>query len=147
MVRRSTIPFDCLGFRYSSKYFSRREKLLPKSRNTLVPLSSRRILFPPISFTPPKNEKERQYIRQLKNAPIEAQLIKLCDISSNLGNLKNSSWSKTRMKKYVNKKIENLKAIKLGISQQRVRYPRVEKIIDAINEILIEYNQKLVIIQ
>ncbi len=123
VVRRSTIPFDCLGFRYSSKYFSRLEKLLPK------------------------NEKERQYIRQLKNAPIEAQLIKLCDISSNLGNLKNSSWSKTRKKKYVNKKIENLKAIKLGISQQRVQYPQVGKIIDAINEILIEYNQKLVIIQ
>lgn len=93
-----------------------------------------------------KSEKERQYIKQLKNAPTEAQLIKLCDISSNLGNLKNSSWSKTRKKKYVNKKMENLKAIKLGISQQRLQYPQVGKIIDAINEILIEYNQKPIVI-
>jgi len=53
IVRKSTIPFAVLGFRYSSKNLLRLPNPLPKSKKTLVPLSSKRILLPPISFTPP----------------------------------------------------------------------------------------------
>src|SRR5574341_721338 len=35
----------------------------------------------------PKKERESQYVKQLKNAPFEAKLIKLCDIASNLSEI------------------------------------------------------------
>src|SRR3989338_5020131 len=45
----------------------------------------------------PKKERESQYVMQLKNAPFEAKLIKLCDIAANLSDLKNSDLSKTKL--------------------------------------------------
>jgi len=90
----------------------------------------------------PKKEKERQYIEQLKNAPWQAQLIKLCDISSNLKELKNSSWSKSKKTKYVKKKLYNLKVIKSGLVHNKSTVPGITGIIDGINQVLISYGQK-----
>src|SRR3970040_613312 len=47
----------------------------------------------------PKKERERLYVDQLKNAPLEAKIIKLCDISANLKDLANSKISKNQRKK------------------------------------------------
>ena len=49
----------------------------------------------------PKAKQEEQYVRQLKEAPFEAKIIKLCDISASLRDLKNSSFSKTKKTKEV----------------------------------------------
>lgn len=94
----------------------------------------------------PKKEKERQYIEQLKNAPLQALLIKLCDISSNLKELKNSSWSKTRKSKYVKKKLYNLNVIKSGLVKNKTDFPRIQGIIDGINKVLVSHGQKQIII-
>jgi len=93
-----------------------------------------------------KKEKERQYIEQLKNAPWQAQLIKLCDMSSNLKELKNSSWSKSKKTKYVKKKLYNLKVIKSGIVNNKSTVPGIADIIDGINQILVSYGQKPLLI-
>lgn len=90
----------------------------------------------------PKKEKERQYIEQLKNAPWQAQLIKLCDISSNLKELKNSSWSKSKKTRYVKKKLHDLTVIKSGLVQNRSKVPGIQGIIDGINDVLISYGQR-----
>lgn len=94
----------------------------------------------------PKKEKERQYIEQLKNAPLQALLIKLCDISLNLKELKNSSWSKTRKSKYVKKKLYNLNVIKSGLVKNKTDYPRIQGIVDGINKVLVSHGQKQIII-
>ena len=93
----------------------------------------------------PKKEKERQYIEQLKNAPWQAQIIKICDISSNLKELKNSSWSKSKKTKYVKKKSYNLNVIKSGLVKNKSNVPGIQGIIDGINDVLTEYGQKPVI--
>jgi len=90
----------------------------------------------------PKKEKEHQYIDQLKNAPWQAQLIKLCDISSNLKELKNSGWSKSKKTKYVKKKLYNLKVIKSGLVNNKSTVPGIAGIIDGINQVLVSYGQK-----
>ena len=89
-----------------------------------------------------KKEKEKQYIEQLKNAPWQAQLIKLCDISSNLKDLKNSGWSKSKKKNYVKKKLHNLNVIKSGLTQHKSNVPGIQSIVDGINQVLVSYNQK-----
>ena len=96
--------------------------------------------------TLPKSKKEKQYLTQLKDAPWEAQLIKLCDISANLSELKNSSWSKTRKKNYIKRKLQNLDAIKSGISDNKSKIPNVESIISGINEILKKHGHRPIII-
>ncbi len=89
-----------------------------------------------------KKEKERQYVSQLKNAPWQAQLIKLCDISSNLKDLKNSNWSKTRRSKQVKKKLYYLNIIKPSIIQNKYKMRGIQSLLGGINEILKEYSQR-----
>ncbi len=90
----------------------------------------------------PKSEQERQYIEQLKNVPIEVQIIKLCEISSSIKELKNSRHSKTKKIKELKRKIHYLNVIKPVILQGRSKFPRIQVIIDGINEIITSYGQR-----
>lgn len=92
-----------------------------------------------------KKERENQYIKQLQNASWPAQLIKLCDISSNLKNLQNSAWSKTKRSKQVKKKLRYLKAIKFGLVQNKSQFPSIQSILDGINHTLKQYGERPVI--
>lgn len=93
-----------------------------------------------------KKEKERQYITQLKNAPWHAKLIKLCDIASNLQDIKNSDWSRTRKVKYLKKKLHNLNVIKSELSENKTKVPNIQAIIGGINDVLLEYGFKSVVL-
>lgn len=53
-----------------------------------------------------KKDQETQYIQQLKNASWQAQLIKLCDISSDLKSLQTLGWSKTKKSKQIKKMLQ-----------------------------------------
>jgi (p)ppGpp synthase/HD superfamily hydrolase len=90
----------------------------------------------------PKKESELQYIQQLKNAPLEAQLIKLCKISSSFKDLKNSSWSRTKKTKIVKKKLHYLNVIRPAIVQSKSKFPGIQPILDGINDVLVEYRQR-----
>lgn len=94
----------------------------------------------------PKKERELQYTKQLKNAPFEAQLIKFCEISSSFKDLKNSSWSRTKKTKLVKKKLHYLNAIRPAIIQSKSKFPGIQPILDGINDVLVEYRQRPVII-
>jgi (p)ppGpp synthase/HD superfamily hydrolase len=86
-----------------------------------------------------KKEKERQYTTQIKNATWQAKLVKLCDISSNLQDLKNSDWSKSRKIKYLKKKLYYLNVIKPELAENKAKTPNIQAIIDGINDVLLKY--------
>jgi len=90
----------------------------------------------------PKKERASQYVKQLKNAPFEAKLIKLCDIAANLSDLKNSDLSKTKRLKTVKTKLYYLNIIKNEIMKNKDSLSRIQSIIDGINDVLIHYKQK-----
>ena len=94
----------------------------------------------------PKKERERLYVKQLKDAPLDAKIIKLCDISANLKDLANSKMSKNKMKKTVKQKLHYLKVIKNDIIENKSNYPKISNLIKGINNVLVENRQKPVLI-
>jgi (p)ppGpp synthase/HD superfamily hydrolase len=93
-----------------------------------------------------KGEQEQQYVKQLKDASWEAKLVKLCDISANLKDLKNMSWSKTKKSKEAKKKLYYLNLIKSELIKNKSQVPGIQGIIDGINEVLISFNQRPIVL-
>ena len=91
-------------------------------------------------------DKEQQYITQLKNAPIQAKIIKLCDISANLKDLASAPISKTQKNKQVKKILHYLRTIKNEISERQTEYPKIHEIIEGINTICVKFHQKPIVI-
>jgi (p)ppGpp synthase/HD superfamily hydrolase len=89
-----------------------------------------------------KNKRERQFINQLKFAPLESKLIKLCEISSNLKRLSSSSISNTQKKKEIKSMQNYLRVIIKEILENRASYPKIQEIIDGINIAWIKLKQK-----
>jgi (p)ppGpp synthase/HD superfamily hydrolase len=87
----------------------------------------------------PKNLREKQYVEQLKDASFDAKLIKLCDISSNLKDLKNAPWTKTKKTKEIKKKMYYLNIIKPDLIQNKSRFPGIQGILGGINDVIISY--------
>lgn len=94
----------------------------------------------------PKDQREKQYIKQLKDSPFEAKLIKLCDISSNLKDLKNAPWSKTKKTKEVKKKLYYLNVIKPDLIKNKSQILGIQGIIEGINDVIRSYGQRPIII-
>ena len=96
----------------------------------------------------PKKERERLYVKQLKDAPLDAKIIKLCDISANLKDMvkPNSKMSKNKMKKTAKQKRHYLLVIKNDIIENKSNYPKISNLIKGINNVLIENRQKPVLI-
>jgi (p)ppGpp synthase/HD superfamily hydrolase len=95
----------------------------------------------------PKKERELQYVKQLKDSPLEAKIIKLCDISANLKDLASSKISKNQRKKTINQKIHYLKVIKNDIIESKSNYPKISNIIQGINDVLVKNGQKSIILR
>jgi len=96
----------------------------------------------------PKKERERLYIKQLKDAPLDAKIIKLCDISANLKEMvkPNSKMSKNKMKNTAKQKRRYLQAIKNDIIENKSNYPKISNLIKGINNVLVKNRQKPVLI-
>jgi (p)ppGpp synthase/HD superfamily hydrolase len=88
-----------------------------------------------------KKDRETQYINQLKDASIQAKIIKLCDISANLKDLANAPISKTQKNKQIKKILYYLRIIKNDISESKTKYPKIQEIMDGINTICVKFNQ------
>ena len=89
-----------------------------------------------------KQQMENQYIKQLREAPIEAKIIKLCDISSNIKDLSNSSLSKTQKNKQIRKFLHYLRVIKSDLSQEKSHYQKIQDIVDGINLVSAKFKQR-----
>jgi len=96
----------------------------------------------------PKKERERLYVKQLIDAPMDAKIIKLCDISANLKDMakSNSKMSKNKMKKTAKQKRHYLNVIKNDIIENKSNYPKISNLIKGINNVLVKNGQKPVLI-
>lgn len=94
----------------------------------------------------PRSLQEEQFVKQLKESPLEAKLIKLCDISANLRDLKNSQFSKTRKSKEMKKRIYYLNVIKTDLAKNKDKIPGVVSLINGINDIISSHGLRPVMI-
>jgi (p)ppGpp synthase/HD superfamily hydrolase len=95
----------------------------------------------------PRLRQEEQYVKQLKESSFEAKLIKLCDISTNLRNLRNAPFSKTKKIKDVKKMIFYLNVIKYDLIKNKTQIPGVVNLINGINEVISSYGLRPIMLQ
>lgn len=93
----------------------------------------------------PRKKREEAYVKQLKEASPEAKLVKFCDISANLSDLKNYQASKSKKLRQIRQKRHYLNVIKndLPIS----KYPNILLMLESINRIFKKYGQRAVLIR
>ncbi|MBI5147214.1 MAG: HD domain-containing protein [Thaumarchaeota archaeon] len=89
-----------------------------------------------------KRAQMLQYVKQLRRSSLEAKMIKLCDIASNLKQVHISSMSNAKKIKTIMKILHYTNAIKSDILKNIRKYPDTIKIIKDINEVALRYNQK-----
>jgi (p)ppGpp synthase/HD superfamily hydrolase len=94
----------------------------------------------------PKALQEEQYVKQLREASLEAKLIKLCDISDNLRGIKNSSLSKAKKVKTMRKILHYLNVIKPDLVKNKALVPGIQGLTDGINDLVTLFGQKPIII-
>ena len=80
-----------------------------------------------------KKQRQKEYGIKIKESEIDAKLIKLCDISTNLGNLKNQIISKTK-KRRILKELRYYTVIIEKELIQNTRYPKANTLLETINE-------------
>ncbi len=88
-----------------------------------------------------RKKREQAYVIQLKEASFSAKLIKLCDISANLSDLKNYEASKSKKLRQVKQKRHYLSIIKNDLVGNP-HYPYVQSLIESANLIFIKYGQR-----
>ena len=89
--------------------------------------------------------QEEQFVKQLRGSPLEAKIIKLCDISANLRDLKNSQFSKTRKTKEMKKRLYYLNVIKIDLVKNKDQNPGIAGLTNGINDIIVQYGLRPVI--
>lgn len=95
----------------------------------------------------PRSMQEEQYVKQLKESTLDAKLIKLCDISSSIKNLKNSPLSRTRKIKEMKKKLYYLNVIKPDLIKNKDQVPGITGFVNGVNEVTTSYGLWPVVFQ
>jgi len=93
-----------------------------------------------------RKQRERSYVKQLREASFDAKLIKLCDISANLSDLKNYDALKSKKLRQVRKIRHYLVVIKNDLIKNP-DYPKIITLLESINQILKLFRQKPVSLQ
>ena len=88
-----------------------------------------------------RKKREQEYVKQLKEASFDAKLIKLCDISANLGALKNYDASKSKKLRSVRQIRRYLSVIKNELIEN-TNYPKIITLLESINQILKQFRQR-----
>ena len=89
----------------------------------------------------PRKKRNQAYVIQLKEASFFAKLIKLCDVSANLSDLKNYDASKSKKLRQVKEKRHYLNIIKNDILGNP-NYPYVQSLIESSNVIFRKFGQR-----
>ncbi|TLX88924.1 MAG: HD domain-containing protein [Thaumarchaeota archaeon] len=92
--------------------------------------------------TLPKGQQEEQYVKQLRESSFGAKLIKLCDISANLKDIKGSSLSKTKKTKTIRKILHYLDVIKPDLVKNKASTPAITSLIDGINAVAVSFGHR-----
>jgi len=90
-----------------------------------------------------RKKREQIYVKQLKEASFDAKLIKLCDISANLSDLKNWNASKSKKLRQVRKVRHYLTVIKNDLISNS-DYPKIVTLLESINQSLKQFGQRTI---
>lgn len=93
-----------------------------------------------------KKQRQKEYGIKLNQSEIDAKLIKLCDISANLGDLKNQTISKTKRKRIVKELRYYLSIIQQDLIEN-AKYPKAVTLLETVNQNLKIQSQKIYKIQ
>ncbi|MEO2220504.1 MAG: HD domain-containing protein [Nitrosopumilus sp.] len=93
-----------------------------------------------------KKQRQKEYGIKLNQSEIDAKLIKLCDISANLGDLKNQTISKTKRKRIVKELRYYLSIIQQDLIEN-TKYPKAITLLETVNQNLKIQSQKIYKIQ
>ena len=89
----------------------------------------------------PRKRREQSYIAQLRDSSYDVKLVKLCDISANLGDLK--KWNTNRSKKIRQMRQKRRYAsIIIDDLISDTRYPKTIKLLESINQTLRQFGQR-----
>ena len=80
-----------------------------------------------------KKQRQKEYGIKIKESEIDAKLIKLCDISANLGDLKNQKISKTKKKRILKKFRYYISIIEKDLTEN-TKYPKAINLLETINQ-------------
>lgn len=94
----------------------------------------------------PRKQREQIYVKQLKEASFDAKLIKLCDISVNMSDLKNWNTSKSKKLCQVRKIRHYLTVIKNDLIENN-DYPKIIALLESINQSLKQFGQRTISLQ
>jgi len=95
--------------------------------------------------TLPRKKREHTYNKQLKEASFDAKLIKLCDISADLSDLKNYDASKSKKLRDIKQKKHYLNIIRMDL--ENADYPKIATLLETINQTLKRYDQRAISFQ
>ena len=80
-----------------------------------------------------KKQREKNYGIKLKESEADAKIIKLCDISANLGNLKNQVISKTKKRRVLKELRYYLSIIEKDIIED-IKYQNATILLETVNQ-------------
>ena len=93
-----------------------------------------------------RKKREQAYVKQLKESSSNAKLIKLCDISANLSDLKNWDTSKSKKLRKVKKVRHYLTVIKNDLISN-TDYPKIITLMESVNQILKQFHLRPISLQ
>ncbi len=94
----------------------------------------------------PRKKREQAYVKQLREASTDAKLIKLCDISANLGAMKNWDASKSKKSRQIKRQRHYVSVIKNDLISND-NYPKVILLLESINQILKQFGQRSILLR
>ena len=128
--------FEKFGRRVSTLILSltKTKLVIDTSDNSTLSLTKKRIVS--------NKQRQKEYGIKIKESEIDAKLIKLCDISANLGNLKNIVISKTKKRRILRELRYYLSIIEKDLTDHP-KYPQTITLLETINQNLKIQNQTM----
>ena len=129
--------FEKFGRRVSTLILSLTETklVIDTNDNSTLSLTKKRTIS--------KKQRQKEYGMKIKESELDAKLIKLCDISANLSELKNQVISKSKKRRILRELRYYLLIIEKDLSGD-TKYPQVITLLETINQNLKIQNNNLV---
>ncbi len=88
-----------------------------------------------------KKKRDQAYARQLRDSSSDSKMIKLCDISANLSDLKNYDMSKSKKLRLVRQQRRHLLAVKDDLLGN-TNYPKIQTLLASTEQVLNRFAQR-----
>ena len=90
----------------------------------------------------PKNQQEKNYLKQLSKSLWQSKVVKFADILANVSDLKNSELNQKQKIIQVKYKIKYLGVIKSGIVENKNKIPNLFEAQNLLNSVFEQYGQR-----